>query len=163
MFYRTLFILSALILTIHSEGQRIQVISSWDRSPIEHVGVFNSTRKRAAITDSLGMINLSIFSDSDTITFQHPSFITVAFSRSEISAQPFIVLHRKRILIDEYVISASKSRESKLIIPYMVDVMDQNVLYETTGITAAEILEGTGNIMVQKTQGGGGSPILRGF
>ena len=39
----------------------------------------------------------------------------------------------------------------------------QDVLMESTGLTAAEILEGTGNIVVQKTQGGGGSPILRGF
>jgi len=82
---------------------------------------------------------------------------------AELVDLTMIELNRKRILIDEYVISASKSRESKLIIPYMVDVLKENVLKESTGLTAAEILEGTGNIIVQKTQGGGGSPILRGF
>ena len=163
MSYRTLFIISALFLAIRAEGQHIRVISSTDRSPIEHVGVFNNSRERAAITDSLGLIDLSIFPNSDTIIFQHSSFITAKYSRADISGQTFIVLHRKRILIDEYVISASKSRESKLIIPYMVDVLEQNVLRESTGLTAAEILEGTGNIVVQKSQGGGGSPILRGF
>ena len=163
MFYRTLFIISTLFFALQLEGQRVQVISSSDRSPIEHVGVFNFSMERAAITDSLGMINLSIFPLSDTIIFQHPSYMTTRFSKKEISGRHFIVLHRKRILIDEYVISASKTRESKLIIPYMVDVLDQNVLWETTGQTAADILEGTGHIVVQKTQGGGGSPILRGF
>ena len=163
MSYRTLFIISALFLAIRAEGQHIRVISSTDRSPIEPVGVFNNSRERAAITDSLGLIDLSIFPNSDTIIFQHSSFITAKYSRADISGQTFIVLHRKRILIDEYVISASKSRESKLIIPYMVDVLEQNVLRESTGLTAAEILEGTGNIVVQKSQGGGGSPILRGF
>ncbi len=69
----------------------------------------------------------------------------------------------KNVMIDEFVISASKYRESKLIIPYMVDVLEESMLRESTGFTAADILEGTGNIMVQKTQGGGGSPILRGF
>jgi len=45
----------------------------------------------------------------------------------------------------------------------MVDVIEEEELKESTGLSAAEILEGTGNILVQKTQGGGGSPILRGF
>jgi len=163
MFYRTLFIISILFLMTRTNGQQVQVISSSDHSPIEHVAVFNISRERAALTDSLGNIDLSIFPLSDTILFQHPSYITAQYNKKTISGQTFIVLDRKRILIDEYVISASKSRESKLIIPYMVEVFEQNVLRETTGLTAAEILESAGNIMVQKTQGGGGSPILRGF
>lgn len=81
----------------------------------------------------------------------------------ELSGTGIVLLDRKNILIDEYVISASKSKESKLIIPYMVDVMENDALRENTGLTAADILEETGNIIVQRTQGGGGSPILRGF
>jgi hemoglobin/transferrin/lactoferrin receptor protein len=163
MFYRTLFIISALFFATHSNGQKVQVISSSDRAPIEHVAVFNISQERAAITDSLGMINLSIFLETDTIIFQHPSYKSEQNSIKEISGRTTILLHRKRILIEEYVISTSKSRESKLTIPYMVDVLEQNVLWESTGFTAAEILEGTGNIVVQRSQGGGGSPILRGF
>jgi hemoglobin/transferrin/lactoferrin receptor protein len=139
------------------------VISSSDRSPIEHVAVFNSTKDRAAITDTMGMIDLSIFADKDSIIFQHPSYLTKKFIKTEISGRSQVSMDRKRILIDEYVISASKSRESTLIIPYMVDVLKNDMLMETTGLTSAEILESTGNITIQKSQGGGGSPILRGF
>lgn len=163
MVYRTALIISILILSIHLHGQRIRVISSSDRTPIEHVAVFNNSRERASITDSLGMIDLSIFPENDTISFQHPSYIIEQYSLQELSGRRTLMMHRKRILIDEYVISASKSRESKLIIPYRVDVFEENLLKESTGLTAAEILEGTGNIVVQKSQGGGGSPILRGF
>ena len=163
MLFRTLFIISTLISTLPLFGQQVRVVSSSDRSPIEHVAVYNTTRERASITDSLGMIDLGIFPKTDTLVFQHPSYISRQFGHPQISDQTTIVLHRKRILIDEYVISASKSRESKLIIPYMVDVIEEEELKESTGQTAAEILEGTGNILVQKTQGGGGSPILRGF
>ena len=163
MLFRTLFIISTLISTVQLYGQQVQVISSSDRSAIEHVAVYNTTRERSALTDSLGMIDLRIFPMTDTIVFQHPSYVNRQFSHQQITDQSTIVLHRKRILIDEYVISASKSRESKLIIPNMVDVIEEKELKESTGLTAAEILEGTGNILVQKTQGGGGSPILRGF
>ena len=163
MLFRTLFIISTLISTVSLFGQQVRVVSSSDRSPIEHVAVYNTTKERSSITDSLGMIDLGIFPITDTLVFQHPSYISRQFGHPQISDQTTIVLHRKRILIDEYVISASKSRESKLIIPYMVDVLEEEALKESTGLSAAEILEGTGNIMVQKTQGGGGSPILRGF
>ena len=129
MIYRTLFIISTLFLTTQLNGQHIQVVSSSDRAPIEHVAVFNTSRERAAITDSLGMIDLSIFAETDTITLQHPSYITEQYHLKDISGKPTIVLNRKRILIDEYVISASKSRESKLIIPYMVDVLQAGCAY----------------------------------
>ena len=163
MTYRIGFIISVLFLFFSLEAQQIRVINASDHSPIEHVAVFNSSKERAAITDTLGIINLSIFSPSDTIVFQHPSYITLRFSKQQLIGQEILEMDRKNILIDEYVISASKYRESKLIIPYMVEVLEDEMLRESTGLTAAGILEGTGNIMVQRTQGGGGSPILRGF
>jgi len=163
MEYRIIFILSILAAGGVLKGQQVQVLNSSDQSPIESVAVFNVSRENAAITDSLGMIDISIFQDSDTLIFQHPSYHSIEFCRSDLSDQYEVFLKRKRILIDEYVISASKYRESSLIIPYMVDVLEDKVLMESTGLTAADILEETGNILVQRTQGGGGSPILRGF
>lgn len=160
---RILFIISILVSSAISQGQQIQVVNSSDRSPIESVAVFNSSQEKAAITDTLGMIDLSIFSGSDSIIFQHPSYLTKKYRGSDISTMHQIQLQRKRILIDEYVISASKYRESSMVIPYMVDVLKDSVLMESTGLTSADILVETGNIMVQRTQGGGGSPILRGF
>ena len=163
MAYRILFILSILASTSVLKGQQVQVRNQSDHTPIESVAVFNISRDKAAITDSLGMIDVSIFQSNDTIIFQHPAYMSKEFCRSDLSDQKEVFLQRKRILIDEYVISASKYRESSMIIPYMVDVLEDNVLMESTGFSAADILEETGNILVQRTQGGGGSPILRGF
>ncbi len=109
MIFRTLFIISILVSAAVAKGQQVQVINSSDRTPIENVAVFNITRERAAITDSLGMIDISIFPDSDTIIFQHPSYLTKRYSRSEITGQHQVLLQRKRILFDEYVISASNT------------------------------------------------------
>lgn len=163
MAYRILFILSILASASVLKSQQVQVRNQSDHTPIESVAVFNMSRDKAAITDSLGMIDVSIFQSNDTIIFQHPAYMSKEFCRSDLSDQKEVFLQRKRILIDEYVISASKYRESSMIIPYMVDVLEDNVLMESTGFSAADILEETGNILVQRTQGGGGSPILRGF
>jgi hemoglobin/transferrin/lactoferrin receptor protein len=163
MIYRTLLIISILVYTQLARGQQLQVKTYSDRIPIENVAVFNSSREKGAITDSMGMIDISIFLKNDTVIFQHPSYETRKYSRSELTGQKEVLLQRKRIPIDEYVISASKYRESSQMIPYKVDVLNEEVLRNSTGLTSADILEETGNVMVQRTQGGGGSPILRGF
>ncbi len=163
MVYRILFILSILASNGVLRAQDLRVLNSSDHSPIESVAVFNISRENAAITDSMGMIDIAIFQSSDSIIFQHPSYQSKTLCKSDLAGKQEIYLQRKRILIEEYVISASKYRESSLIIPYMVDVLQDNVLMESTGFSAADILEETGNILVQRTQGGGGSPILRGF
>ena len=160
---RISFIVSALLLISSLEAQQISVINASDRTPIAHVAVYNVSRESSAITDTLGVVDLSIFTGSDTVIFQHPSYLTRHIHIPNLKNKRFVALERKNVMIDEFVISASKYRESKLIIPYMVDVLEESTLRESTGLTAAEILEGTGNILVQRTQGGGGSPILRGF
>jgi len=163
MSYRTLLIITILVSSTLARGQLLQVRAFSDHEPIENVAVFNSTRDRGAITDSLGMVDISIFLESDTIIFQHPSYETIKFLRSGLKGRREVLLQRKRIPIDEYVISASKYRESSQMVPYKVDVLEEGQLSESTALTSADILEETGNIVVQKTQGGGGSPILRGF
>lgn len=163
MLIRISFIISILFSITSLNAQQIIVIDASDRDPIEHVAVFNNSRERSSITDTLGMLDLSIFSPSDTLVFQHPSYLTQHLYMGKLKEMSFVGLERKNVMIDEFVISASKYRESKLIIPYMVDVLEESMIRESTGMTAADILEGTGNIMVQKTQGGGGSPVLRGF
>lgn len=163
MLIRISFIISILFSITSLNAQQIIVIDASDRDPIEHVAVFNNSRERSSMTDTLGMLDLSIFGPSDTLVFQHPSYLTLHLNMGKLREMSFVGMERKKVMIDEFVISASKYRESKLIIPYMVDVLEESMIRESTGMTAADILEGTGNIMVQKTQGGGGSPVLRGF
>jgi len=163
MIFRISCVLSLLLLSASLEAQQIRILSASDRAPVENVAVYTRSRENSTISDTLGIINLSIFSSSDTLIFQHPSYVTTYLSMVQLKLLSSVELSRKKVLIDEFVISASKYRESKLMIPYMVSVLEESSLMESTGFTAADILEGTGNIMVQKTQGGGGSPILRGF
>lgn len=163
MIFRIRFLLGFLLISCSLKAQQIRILSASDRAPVKNVAVFTHNRDNSTISDTVGIINLSVFSLADTLIFQHPSYITSTFSMDELKNRNTVELIRKKVLIDEFVISASKYRESKLMIPYMVSVMETSSLMENTGLTAADILEETGNIMVQKTQGGGGSPVLRGF
>lgn len=160
---RTWLICFFLLLTVGLQGQRIRVLSENSGEPVPNVALFNLNRERAAITDSTGMTGPLMFLPGDTVVFQHPSFNTRIIPYAEIRNKPVIRLSKRNILFDEFIISATKSRESKQVIPYKVSVLQEKDLGQTPSQTAADILLETGNITVQKTQSGGGSPILRGF
>lgn len=152
-----------VLVAINSYGQRLRVVSENSSEPIANVAIFNKSRERAAITDSNGYTGPLTFTEQDTLIFQHPSFNTVIYPYAEIRHQAVVRLSKRNILFDEFIISATKSRESKQILPYKVSVIQEKNLVNNPSQTAADILMETGNIAIQKTQAGGGSPILRGF
>jgi hemoglobin/transferrin/lactoferrin receptor protein len=65
--------------------------------------------------------------------------------------------------LNEIVISANKAEEKKANIPYMVEVIKSKDIELLNPQTSADMLMNTGAVFVQKSQQGGGSPVLRGF
>ena len=163
LFMKQYFTIFFVLVAINSYGQRLRVVSENSSEPIANVAIFNKSRERAAITDSNGYTGPLTFTEQDTLIFQHPSFNTVIYPYAEIRDQAVVRLSKRNILFDEFIISATKSRESKQILPYKVSVIQEKNLVNNPSQTAADILMETGNIAIQKTQAGGGSPILRGF
>ncbi len=144
-------------------GQRLQVLSENTGSPVENVAIFSKNRDKAAITDSLGFTGPLSFLPTDTLIFQHPSYNTLKYAYSDIRDEKVITLSKRYILFDEFIISASKSRESRQTLPYTVALLEEKSIRDNPSQTSADLLMETGNILIQKTQAGGGSPILRGF
>ena len=144
-------------------AQVITVLSETSKEPVQNVALYNHFKNLATLTNDQGKANISIFGENDSIFFQHPSYQKVVFLKKDLDNQKNIMLTKRVILIDEFVISASKSRENKKDVPYQVDIINASRLAENTSSNAADILMSTGNVAIQKTQGGGGSPILRGF
>ena len=65
--------------------------------------------------------------------------------------------------LDEVLVSPSKFLESSREISKKVLSINQNTVELANPKTSADLLETTGNIFIQKSQLGGGSPIIRGF
>jgi len=65
--------------------------------------------------------------------------------------------------IDEIVISANKVPEKRSDIAQQVKVLSKKYILSQSPLNAADLLHSTGEVFVQKSQQGGGSPILRGF
>jgi hemoglobin/transferrin/lactoferrin receptor protein len=149
--------------SIFVNAQKIRILSESSSVPIENAAIFNSSRELATLSNIDGIANISNFGENDSIFFQHPTYNILGMLKSEIKDGSIIYLSKRFILIDEFVISATKSRENKRNVPYMIDVIDMKTPGLINSQTSADILTNNGNLIIQKSQGGGGSPILRGF
>ena len=65
--------------------------------------------------------------------------------------------------LNEIIISANKSEETRRTISQQVQLIDSRQISLAQAQTTAELLSNTAGIFVQKSQMGGGSPVLRGF
>ncbi len=156
-------ILSLFISQI-SVGQQITVLDLGTGQAVENVAIYNRDKSVSAISDIYGKADLGSFAEHDSIYFQHSSYESCGYTRHElVFGSGRVFLKRRNIMMEEFVVSALKGKEKKEETPYMIDILGPEQLQATVHQTSADILLESGNVMVQKSQGGGGSPILRGF
>jgi hemoglobin/transferrin/lactoferrin receptor protein len=65
--------------------------------------------------------------------------------------------------LNEVVISATKFETNPKQVAQKIDVVTSKQIQFQNPANTADLLSNTGNVLVQKSQGGGGSPIIRGF
>ena len=147
-----------------ANAQKIQVLSQQTKDPILGVAVFNKDKSKSAVTNFDGFADISSFSQDERITFQHIAHATLWQTKSQIltaNGQVFLITDASSL--DEVVLSVSKFGQKKRDIPHkIVSVTSEDVLFRNPQ-TAADLLQSSGQVYVQKSQLGGGSPIIRGF
>jgi hemoglobin/transferrin/lactoferrin receptor protein len=145
-------------------AQKIQVLSQQTKDPILGVAIFNKDKSKSAVTNFDGFADISSFNQDELITFQHIAHIPISQTKSQIvKADSQVLLTTDASSLDEVVLSVSKFGQKKRDIPQqIVSVTSEDVLFRNPQ-TAADLLESSGQVYVQKSQLGGGSPIIRGF
>ncbi|MDZ7934929.1 MAG: TonB-dependent receptor [Emticicia sp.] len=81
---------------------------------------------------------------------------------------PFRVLAQidsteKNISLNEVVVSGSKFEAQRGTLPNQISLISKNQIAFQNTPNTGDLLINSGNVFVQKSQGGGGSPVLRGF
>jgi len=154
----------SLFFTLFSAAlfaQKITIVSSGSNEPISGVAIFNQDKSKTAISDLDGVASLDDFSDDDIITFKHIAYQLVSLKKGDISNVLRLVPNAQDL--EEVVISASKFEQSKKEVPQkIVSIKSEDILFQNPQ-TSADLLENSGQVFVQKSQLGGGSPMIRGF
>ena len=145
-------------------GQEITVLDTDTRQPILNVAVYNSDKSKTAVSDFDGRCDLSIFDRNERITFKHISYETRKSTKVQIQRQKKnIYLTSKSEQLDEVVMSVSKWEQQKKDIPNKIASIGAREIAFTNPQTSADLLQNSGKVFVQKSQLGGGSPMIRGF
>jgi len=110
------------------------------------------------------MCDLSLFSKNERITFRHISYETFKTSPAQIIKRGnSVYLSLKPEQLDEVVMSISKWEQQRKDVPQKILSLSAKEIAFTNPQTAADLLQNSGKVFVQKSQLGGGSPLIRGF
>ena len=146
------------------EAQNLQVLDQDKEEGISHVAVYNKTKTKAVLSDKAGFAKLDQFDLTDTLFLQHPAFNKMVYTKKELMEMKYHLYMLKNVLqLDELVLSVSRFEEKKEEIPMEMHVITSDDITILNPPTSADVLGNTGQVMIQKSQQGGGSPILRGF
>ena len=143
-------------------SQKIIVIDSESGKSISNVTVFGKKSMKSMISDKNGNLELDIFSSNDTLVFGHLSYDNMITQKKSIKGS-VVSLNPAAQALKEVILSVARSRESKEKISKKVSVLSSEDVKLNVPQTSADLLTYASGIRVQKSQGGGGSPAIRGF
>ena len=156
----------ALVLGLWSstQAQTITITDQDTQKPIEGVFLLSQSVQASAVTNAKGQADLSAFRQAEDIRISHVGYQTRVFDFVELQAADFrITLVQMGINLDQVIVSATRWRQSSSDIPSkIVSVSPEEVALQNPQ-TAADLLGVTGKVFIQKSQQGGGSPMIRGF
>ncbi|TRZ74538.1 MAG: TonB-dependent receptor, partial [Bacteroidetes bacterium] len=161
---RYIYIITFVLFALAMQGQTVKILDRSDLQPVEGVTITNLAKTVMAVTGVTGTADISAFTGSDMIYLNHVAFQPVKISLPELKAQSFTIFMTEDIIrLDEFVVSANKTEEKRSDVPNRIEVIQAKDIAFQNPQNSAIMLEQSGQVFVQSSQMGGGSPVLRGF
>lgn len=144
------------------DAQNIRVLNASTKEPVENVLVIS--KEYTTQTNAQGWVSLQNIGKSEPLLIQHSSFLKIRTTREEIEARGNVLeLTESPVRIDEVIISATRWEQFNTEIPLKVENISSADVLRFQPQTTADMLGSKGGVFIQKSQMGGGSPMIRGF
>lgn len=141
------------------QAQTITVIDFSSRKPLAGVSISTLKGEPASITDEQGKAQLEAFK-GQCLRY---SLLGYKSMLDTVKGDATVVLREGVIGLDEVVVSASKFEERRSDVPQAIRIIGSRAIAFQNQPTSAEMLLQSGEVFIQKSQLGGGSPVMRGF
>ncbi|HAJ83028.1 MAG TPA: TonB-dependent receptor, partial [Zunongwangia profunda] len=138
------------------------MLDSATEEPLSNVMIFNAEKTKTSLSNFEGRADISKFDSTEVLFFQHISHEVFKIKKSAIKNQ-IVYLQEDQNKLDQVVLSVAKFQLQKDEIPQKIVSIDKEDVLLNSPQTSADLLESTGQVFVQKSQLGGGSPMIRGF
>lgn len=150
-----------LVISYLSFGQQVTIKDNLTNQVITRVAVYNKTKTKNQVSNDKGVIDVSNFNPDELIIFSHISYQDFKVLKKQIT--PIVYLTLKSDELSEITLSVSKTKVKRERVAEKIAIITQKDITQLAPQTAADLLAATPGIRVQKSQGGGGSPVIRGF
>jgi hemoglobin/transferrin/lactoferrin receptor protein len=153
-----------LFFGAQSFSQTVTIVNKETNERLEQVTIFDQKTKDYVTTNEKGQADISTFKNASTLEVRFLGFKSKLKTYDEIKNNKFVIKLEPSILsMDEIVISASKWKQKKSELATKVAVISSKEIQLLNPQTAADLLTVSGKVFMQKSQQGGGSPMIRGF
>ncbi|MBE0638497.1 MAG: TonB-dependent receptor [Bacteroidales bacterium] len=145
-------------------SQTISVKDAETGRPLQLVSLVSESPKTSVTTNQQGNAEFSGFKGAEVIEIRLLGYQSMILSYAAIEQNGFIVkLSQTQLSLDEIVISATRWEQNKRDIPNKITSISVKQVALQNPQTAADLLGTSGEVFIQKSQQGGGSPMIRGF
>ena len=157
-------ILLTLLYVSSAFGQQELTVVDIDNKPIADVTVQNITKGLFEISNDQGQVVFSeSFSRDDIIELSHLSFDKLVMTGEQLfGSNNIIKLSKANTQIEEVILVGRNQKvKSGTLLP--LERINAEEITKLQVQTTADLLEKSANVYIQRSQLGGGSPIIRGF
>lgn len=153
-----------ILFCAHLYAQEITVLDFELNLPISNCSIYDESKMNVLYTDKNGKVDISIFKENEILSFNHISFIEVEVLKRQFKeSKSTFFLHRKAEALDEVILATSRQKVNRDRIAEHVEILSKKDITSSASQTSADLLASIPGIKVQKSQLGGGSPVLRGM
>ena len=146
------------------QGQTITFLDAESNIPVNNVSGYNQTQRISAVSTQNGRMRFASLNIGDTLIVYHHSYEQqlIVFD-SSLLGSPVVYLIQRSYDLEPVVVTSHRfeQKRSETSIQ-LVSISAQEASFQNPQ-TTADLLGQTHKVFVQKSQLGGGSPMLRGF
>jgi hemoglobin/transferrin/lactoferrin receptor protein len=154
----------SLLCTLKSTAQELVVVDKETNAPLDQVTIAAINPNLYVVTNENGKAKLNGFRSEKIIQFRRIGYKSQIFSFESLRNLDFkVALSPSNFSLEEVVVSASKWGQSRRDIPSRISSISPEDVALLAPQTAADLLGASGEVFIQKSQQGGGSPMIRGF
>ena len=160
------FILIIYFIYLYGQGftQILQVVDQESGQALEFVTISSDDPQVFTTTDTQGKADITAFKSSQKIEIRLTGFKTLNYSYHNLLKGDLIVkLSPDPITLNQLVISATRWSQTEQELPNKISTISAKDIALQNPQTAADLLGASGEVFIQKSQQGGGSPMIRGF
>jgi len=161
---KPLSLIIAFFIWHESTSQVLTIMDAESHQAIPFVNVYQKSSKLMMQSNHLGQVNISSFGKSELLEFKIFGYKSTALNFDEIEQLNYqIKLSPISIQLQTAVVTAHRWNQSRQEIPSKISQIPLEEIQLLTPQTTADLLGLSGEVFVQKSQQGGGSPMIRGF